>query len=329
MAALAAAVGPVSAKVALEIAADRPGGPWRAFALVLAKQLEAALPGARVSVARDGNGYWNPIVVNARRADFALAHAACARWAYRGDETAYGGRRYANLRAVLGGVRPVWLTAMLHRAYIRRTGHRSVEQALTAERGGPRIVTAPAGGTVPIAVDMILAAMGTSRDLLRARGGDILQVAPHQIPAMMRQRRADLYFEAADGGGGDRALRETALGGSARLVDLPEAALAALKTAGLAPGSLPHWFEGQGAAVSSADLGMMVIVHRSVPSRLVYALTRMLVDRRQALAESHPAFRGYDPRGRWSARRAGIPLHPGAARFLRERGWIARGQGRR
>ena len=319
------AAAPAAARTELAIAAGRPGTPWHAFAAALAGQVEALLPAARVKVVARGNGYWNPIVVNSRRADLGIANAASARWAWRGDAVAYGGRRYRALRAVLGGIRPVWLTAVLHEDYVQRTGFSSLGQALTALRDNPRIVMGPAGGVVPAAVDMVLAALGSSREILRARGGAVLQVGSRQIPAMMRRGRADVYFEAADAG--HPAMRETVLTGRVRFADLPAPALAALEESGLEAGPLPVWFEGRSEPVDAADFGTMVIAHRAVPAWLVHTVARALVDGRDALAASHDAFRGYDPGAARSVGNRGVPLHRGAARFFRERGWTTRRRG--
>jgi len=319
LAIVVAGLGSSQAADGIRIVAARKGSAWHAFAASLARQLKAELPDANVSVISRGNGYWNPIFVNSLRAEFGLSNVASASWAYRGNKIAYKKKKYNNLRAVLGGIRPVWLTAMLHEDYIRRTGFFALDQALTAAQGGPRIVMKPAASTVPIIVDMILAAMGSSRQVLRERGGDVIQVGAKQIPAMIRDGRADLYFEAtvAD----HPSVLETALTGNVRFVDLPEKALTQLQKSGHTPKPLPRWFKGQDGPVNAVDMGTMVIVHRDVANEVVYAMVRALVDRRQALAESHSAFRDYDPSGKWSVKRSGVPLHPGAAKFFRERGW--------
>ena len=306
----------------IRIVSGRAGTPWHAFAASLAKQLETALRASAVSVVGRGDAVWNPILVNARRAEFGLSNVASASWAYHGDRTAYDGHKYADIRAVMGGMRPVWITAMLRRDYIRRTGFLTLDQALTAGRDGPRIVMEPVPGVVPIVVDKILAAMGSSRRSLRERGGDVVQVGARQIPSMIREGRADVYFEATVSD--HPAVRETSTNGDVRFVDLPDGALAALERAGLAARPLPRWFEGQDGPVNAADLGTMVIAHRDVADEVVHAMARTLIDRREILARSHAAFRGYDPRDRWSVERARVPLHPGAARFYRERGWMER-----
>lgn len=310
----------VQAAEDIRIVAGRSGTPWLAFASGLAGELKKALPDTKIGVIRRGNGYWNPITVNSRRAEFGLSNVASASWAYRGNKIAYNEKKYKHIRAVMGGITPVWMAAMLRESYIRRTGFFSLDQALTAERTAPRIVMEPAGSIVPVIADMILAAMGSSRQILRERGGDVIQVGAQQIPSMIRDDRADLYFEAtvAD----HPVVLETALTGNVRFVDLPERVITALAKVGLVPKPLPRWFKGQDGPVNAVEMGTMVIVHQDVSDEVVYAMARTLVERREILAETHSAFRDFDPRGKWSVKGSGIPLHPGAAKFYRERGWM-------
>lgn len=311
--------GPALAAEELRIASGHPGTPWHSFATVLAQQFEAAAPGTRARLVRGGNGYWNPIVVNSRRAEFGLSNTASAAWAYSGDETAYGKKKYADIRAVIAGLRPVWIAPLMREGYIRETGSSTLQRALRVPRAAPRIVMRPASSVVPVVVDKILAAMGTSRQTLRERGGDVLQLGAAQIPSMIRGGRADLYFEAV--GPGRAAALNAALSGHVRLVDLPSGARDALGGNGLIPLSLPLGPGRESRAVSTVELGTMLIVHRDVGNRQVYRMLEVLTAGRDALARSHPAWREYAPSPYRALNTRGVPLHPAAVRFFRERGW--------
>lgn len=66
----------------------------------------------------------------------------------------------------------------------------------------------------------------------------------------------------------------------------------------------------QGEVVSSAE----------VAETLVYDVTRAVFQGLNALRAAHPALGGLDPAGMLQGLSA--PLHPGAARYYRERGWV-------
>ena len=314
--------GPALAAEEVRIASEHPGTPWHAFATVLAQQFEAAAPGTRAKLVRGGNGYWNPIVVNSRRAEFGISNTASAAWAFSGDETAYGKKKYAEIRAVIAGLRPVWIAPMLREGYIGETGFSSLQRALRVPRAAPRIVMQPASSVVPVVVDKILAAMGSSRRILRQRGGDVLQLGAAQIPSMIRGGRADLYFEAV--GPGRAAALGAALSGHVRFVDLPSGAREELGGNSLTPLPLPLGSKRDSRSVGTVELGTMLIVHRDVGNEQVYRMLEVLTAGRDALARSHPAWHEYAPSPYRALKTRGVPIHPAAMRFYRERGWPER-----
>lgn len=177
----------------------------------------------------------------------------------------------------------------------------------------------PFSSLVPIVADKILASMGSSRRSVRGRGGDVLQVGAAQIPSMIRGERADLYFEAV--GSVRAAALGTALADHARFVDLPPAALAALTRTGAAAYSTALRPARRGRAVKTVDLGTVLIVHRNVGNRVVRAMLRVLIDDREVLAGSHAEWRDYAPSPYEALKTRGVPMHPAAASFFRERGW--------
>lgn len=65
--------------------------------------------------------------------------------------------------------------------------------------------------------------------------------------------------------------------------------------------------------------GIVVYGRDDMPDDFVYTLARTLDDNRRAFMWSHLSFH-YDPATVWQA--AGVPLHPGAERYYRERGYM-------
>ncbi len=101
----------------------------------------------------------------------------------------------------------------------------------------------PAGSTVPPAVRMVFEGVGLDFDKYKAKGGQIIQVDVGQIPQMMRDGRADLYFESASPG--HPATQEVSLTVPVRFVDLPEKSLAVLGKNGMKVHPMPQAFKGQ------------------------------------------------------------------------------------
>jgi TRAP transporter TAXI family solute receptor len=75
-------------------------------------------------------------------------------------------------------------------------------------------------------------------------------------------------------------------------------------------------YKNQEEDVLTVGMDVVLLCRQSVPDALVYDLTKTLFDSLPALRQAHPSAAGIDPdRGPTSA----IPLHPGAARYYRER----------
>jgi len=296
------------------------GSIWYVFAASFAKHITPALPpGSKVDIIARGGGVGNPIIVNEKKADVAFANVCTSVWAMDGEPEIYKGKKYADIRSLLGGLNEIFLVGMLTEDYIKRTGNDTLEKALTSKQP-PRIIMKPAGSTVPPSVRLLLEGLGLSFDKYKAKGGQIIQVDVGQIPSMFRDGRADLYFESASPG--HPATVEASTTVNVRFLDLPEKSLAHMAKHGLKVVSMPVHFKGQRGPVKAVDFGTNLIVHRDLPEATAYAITKAVVENRDAIVAENKAMQNFVVRDAWKAENNGIPLHPGAARYYREKGWL-------
>ena len=75
-------------------------------------------------------------------------------------------------------------------------------------------------------------------------------------------------------------------------------------------------YNGQDGAVATVGVENLIVCRSALPDELVYQMTRLVFESRPKRAEAHPAAASIDPE---QAAAAPIPLHPGAARYFRER----------
>jgi TRAP transporter TAXI family solute receptor len=302
----------------LQIGAMPLGSIWYVFAASFAKVIQPALPpGSTVEVIARGGGIGNAVVVNEGKTMLAISNSSTSHWAFNGDEEMYKGKKHQNIRGLLGGLNEVWLVAMLTEDYIKRTGNDTLEKALLGDKP-PRIIMKPAGSTVPPTARMTLEAIGTSFDKIKARGGSLLQVDVSQIPELMRNGRADLYFESASPG--HPATVETSTTVDVRFVDLPDKAVQVMGQHGLKISPMPQFFKGQKGSVKSVDYGTNLIVHKDVSEELAYKITKAICDNRDALVAEHKGMSGFTVKDAWRPENVGIPLHPGAIKYYKEKG---------
>jgi TRAP transporter TAXI family solute receptor len=304
----------------LVIAAMPPGTSWYVFAASLTQLLEKRLPPETgIEIFARGGGTGNPTLVERGKATVAISQVATAVWAWNGQERAYKGVKHRRIRALAGGLNSVWMTAILREDYISRTGNDTLEKALRS-KPAPRIIMKPPGSTVPVIADIILEFYGLSRERIKANGGSILQVSVNQIPDMISDGRADLYFETAVKG--HPALTEASTTTRLRFLDFAPPLLEELSHNGLTPRPLPAWFKGQKRETAAVDCGTVLLARDDLDESLAYLITKTICENREVMVQAHKAWMDFDPPKSGRIAATGIPLHPGAARYFQERGWL-------
>ena len=304
----------------IKIATMRLGTSWYVFGATLYQLLSPELPqGTRVEVIAKGGGVGNPITVNSGKAAIGIANVVTSRWAYEGHPEIYRNKAQRNIRALAGGLNSVWFCAMVREDYIKRTGNDTLEKILTSKQP-IRIVMKPRGSTVPVIADLVFESLGTNRQQIQSNRGRIIQVDPKQTPAIIRDGRADLYFDAVPLG--HPTVTEIALTGNVRFLALPQQTIDFLTERGLTPSAIPQAFKGQDEPTPSVDLGTLLIANAKLSNDQAYLITKTICENPERMAQAHKAWAQFDPTQAWKPEHNGIPLHPGAERYYREKGWL-------
>jgi TRAP transporter TAXI family solute receptor len=291
---------------------------WYVGGGAIANLVQSKLPaGMTIEVLARGGGIANPVVTNENKTQIAFSNVATAAWARMGEEEIYKGKKHEDIRALVGGINSVYIVAMLREDYIKKTGNDTLEKALADKN--LRVIMKPAGSSVPPVARMIAQTLGASIDTIR-KDGRLIQVDAAQTTSMLRDGRADLYFESA--AKGHPAVTELTLTVDMRFVDIPDKTLAVLAKNGLKPSPMPAFFKGQNGPVKAVDLGTMIIAHKSLPDDVAHLVTKTIVENKADLVKAHQAFGEFVPENAWKPENNAIPLHPGAAKYYRERGWL-------
>jgi TRAP transporter TAXI family solute receptor len=291
---------------------------WYVGGGAIANLVQSKLPpGTTIEVLARGGGIANPVVTNENKTQIAFSNVATAAWARMGEEDIYKGKKHEDIRALVGGINSVYIVAMLREDYIKKTGNDTLEKALADKN--LRVIMKPAGSSVPPVARMVAQALGASIEDIK-KDGRLIQVDASQTTSMLRDGRADLYFESA--AKGHPAVTEVTLTADMRFVDIPQKALDQLAKNGLKPSPMPVFFKGQNGPTKAVDLGTMIIAHKSVSDDIAYLVTKTIVENKAELVKAHQAFGEFVPEDAWKPENNAIPLHPGAARYYSERGWL-------
>jgi TRAP transporter TAXI family solute receptor len=302
----------------VRIGAMPVGSGWYVAAAALEQVLKPALNGRDVEVIARGGGVANPMVVEQGKAEIAISNVATSVWAANGLEL-YKGKKATHIRALVGGLNPVYIAMMVRNDYIKKTGLDTMDKIFSS--GKPvRIVMKPEGSNVPPTVDIMLAAYGLDRAKIRANGGEIIQVDTAQIPDVIREGRADILLDTVLKG--HPMITEVSLTGDIRFLDISEKARAALAKNGVKPSQFPEWFKGQSGPTWGADFGTQLIARDDLPDDIAYAVVKTFIEKRDELVRAYPAYGDFDPKEAAKPENTGIPLHPGAAKYYKEKGLL-------
>jgi uncharacterized protein len=291
---------------------------WYVGGGAIANLVQTKLPsGTSIEVLARGGGIANPVVTNDNKTQLAFSNVATANWAWSGEQEIYKGKKYQDIRALVGGINSVYVVAMAREDYIKNSGNDTLEKMFADKN--LRVVMKPAGSSVPPVARMIAESLGTSIEAIR-KDGRLIQVDAAQASSMLRDGRADLYIETATRG--HPAVTEVTLTTPMRFVDLPQKTLDALSKNGLKPTPMPEYFKGQKGPTKAVDLGTVIIANKGLSNDIAYLVTKTIVENKAELLKAHKAFGGFTPEDAWKPENTGIPLHPGAEKYYRERGWL-------
>lgn len=281
-----------------------PGGAFFVVGSALGEVLAAAgaPQGWQVTAEATSGSQENIRRLTQGELDFALSNAAITYFAVRGGE---GWDREYPMRSVM--------TLAPNVALFLAPKNGPVQTI--ADLRGRRVVIGPAGAGFEYFVQPILAAHGVSYT-------DFTPLNATQSAAvdMLTDGSAAAVFL----GGAIPTASITQAASSMDLTYVPFDEEARQKLAAdylfFSPATIPAGtYRGQDTDFQGLDVGSMhLITAADQDEDLVYAVTKMLWEQREAVAEKHPAGRAINAAN--AVRDTGTPFHPGAIRFYREIG---------
>ena len=293
------------------------GPPWGILGKITAKALEPY--GYQLRINGDAWGPHNPRMVSAGEVDFGATRASNALAAYRARHAFVGETPRTNLRAIAAIQHPSWDVLAVR----WESGITSLDQV--RDRHLPiRVV----GGESPSA-RLILEHFGLSRELIESWGGKFHGTAPAgagNIRTQFSWVRAgdfDVIFGTIFSGYGPEVwqLHEASILFNLRFLALPDDLIHQLcEEEGGEPSFVPHHLL-RGLDVDTPSVMRMpqIIYGRDeMPDDFTYIVAKALDENPHLFRQVYLAY-SYDWRA--VATNTGIPLHPGALRYYKEKGY--------
>jgi uncharacterized protein len=315
--ALAVTVTAVGAQqpVTLAFATLDTGSAWYVYGATMAELLRKALPaGSNVDVKPFAGGVGNAKLVARNETPLGLSFTVTNRWAFEGKE-AYDAK-LENLRALAGGLDTYYLVAVAQ----KKLGINSLRE-IKDKKLAVRIFTQPVGALGEFGGRQLLRAYGLSYADIKGWGGSTTHVGYNIIIDAFKDGRADLLLAVVTPK--HPSVSEITTFTDVKFLPLEPDVVKGLEPLGYTAASMAaNTFKNQPEPVHTVGFPTVVITNKDLPEPVAYAVTRTIVDNKEALVRGHAGLSAFDPQTAWRPEKVGIPLHPGAERAYREKGWM-------
>ena len=291
------------------------GSAWYVYGATMAELLRKTLPpGSNIDVKPRSGGVGNPRLVAKNETPLGLAFTVTNRWAAEGKE-AYT-EKLDNLRGLVGGLDTYYLVAMA----TKKLAISSVRE-IRDKKLPVKIYTQPVGSLGEFAGRQLLRAVGLSYADIKSAGGSTQHVGYNVIIDAFKDGRADMLIAVVTPK--HPSVSEIVSAVDVEFLGLDTDTAKALLPLGYTAATMPaETFKNQVKPVSTVGFPTVLITNTELPEPVAYTVTKTVVENKDALVRAHGGLAAFDPQTAWRPEKVGIPLHPGAERAYREKGWM-------
>jgi len=292
------------------------GSAWYVYGATFAELITKELPsGSRVDILPYSGSIGNPKLVTQGDADLGLIMGIVGRWAYEGKHVF--DKKYENLRALVGGIDQYYY-ALIAREDLNIQSLKEVKE----KKLPVKIVTQPKGTLNAVMSYMVLEAYGISKEDLAKFGGKITHTSTDVIASEVKDGRANLWFMPATPG--HPSISSVAVATKLKFLPYePEVIRKLSDEYGFSPAVLPAGaFRGQDKEVPMIGYQTSLFASVKMPESVAYAVTKALCEGEQKMKSVHKGMKAFNPARAWDQKITGFPLHPGAEKYYREKGYL-------
>lgn len=305
-AALAGAPTPIQAqgKRLVTIASGWVVGVYYPLAGAMSRIVHTKMPGLRATVESSGASVANAKLVGSGDADFALLQNDIAYYAYNGAQM-FKDQAVKNMGGIFT-IYPELIQVVAH----QNSGVRSVK-----DLRGKKVAIGPLGSGTEANTVQILEAFGMKLDDL----GKVERIDAAAASDQLKDGRIDAAFFTV--GIGSAVIVDTFITGKVMMVPVsgPEVEGLKKKYPFYTVEKIPaNTYKGQEQEVSTVAVMAMMVARAELPEDLVYNFTRVIFENLSTFYGAHAQAKNL----KLETALAGmpIPLHPGAAKFYKEKG---------
>ncbi|MDI3470465.1 MAG: TRAP transporter solute receptor [Pseudolabrys sp.] len=302
--AAAVALAPITANSAefINILTGGTGGVYYPLGVALSKVFAEKVKDAKPSVQSTKASVENLNLIQSGRGEVAFTLGDTLADAWKGNTEVGFKNKLTKLRT-LAAIYPNYIQI----AALKSSGVKT----LTDLKGKKMAVGAPKSGT-ELNARAIFAGAGMSyKDLAQ------VQYLPfNESVELMKNRQLDATLISA--GVGVSAIRDLCASVDCVIVEIPKSVIDKIGTPYQSAEIPANTYNGQTTAVNTATVENYLVTRSDLPDDEVYQMTKALFDNLDALTAAHAAAKAI--KLDTAAKNPPVPLHPGAAKFYKEKG---------
>ncbi|MCM3568454.1 TAXI family TRAP transporter solute-binding subunit [Neobacillus mesonae] len=305
---------------ALRMATLSQGGAWYVYGATISELLNKKVKDIeRVDVLPYAGGLGNVQILDKGEAELALTFSLNNRWAV--DGTFGYKKKYSNLRVLAGGFDEYYVGIIMTNKFMDKYGITSIAD-IKEKKVPVKLLTLNKGSQGEYAAIQVLEAYGLDYDRIKSFGGSVEHTTFDVVKSSIQDGKADMFIQVMTKG--HPTFTEIALQTPVTFIPVEDEYLDKLKKFGYSKAILPpKVFHGQDKEVQALGLTTTLVTTTDLSDKMAYEITKAIAENKETLVKGHQSLSVYDPeKGITADATGGIPLHPGAEKYYKEKGWI-------
>lgn len=300
-------------KSQLDIVAGTTGGVWYVGMGAIGKLYSDTYPGTTVNLLAGGSA-GNPLRLESGEADFSITQHTMAVAAGKGQEP------YKQATQNVSSIINLKDITRLNIVVRDEVPIYSIEDIL--EKKYPlKLAHGPVGTVSELFGRWTFEEYGISFKDITSWGGKLFSNNYNDVASLLQDGQIDMFFWTGPGEAG--FIQEAASGTKLRWLPVKEEIIDKLiENYGLNKGTIPGTFYN--GAVGQDTLCVIdateLIVRTDLQEDVVYNLTKVICENKEDIVMAYSAWDTFDPETAWEG--LGLPLHPGAEKYYKEKGWL-------
>ena len=304
-------------KVNLRFGTVGLGSAWYNYGAGIADIVKPALPaGSSIDVLPRAGGVGNIKLIQSNEMELGISFAVTSAEGCGGFGTFK--EKQNKVQALLGG-----LDVYYFGTFVTKKSGVTTWEDIAAAKNKFHLMTTRAGGTGEQGVRQVLSLLGSSKEDIAKKGGQVEATERSGTAESIRDGQAHGWAHVVTKG--HPAATQIVTINEMLVLPLPDKVIKGMVDKyGWAPAEIPaNTFKGQTTPVKTVMAVSNILVNADVPADTVYTITKTIMQNADKLPKIHAALADFNPkRAAEPTMNGNCPLHPGAAKYYKEAGLL-------